>query len=1096
MPRLCVLFVALMLALSALDAQTSRATVTGIVTDPLAAVVPGAVVELEGTLTGVRRETRTNESGLYRFDAVDLGEHRLSVSAPGFRTFVLQGLRVAGGQVSSVDVRLEVGQTSSVIEVTGEAQMLQTEAPVRGGNLVMSTLQALPMAGRDVTAFALTLPGVSSNRFGFGVGTFSVNGSRGRSNNFMVDGVENNDVSVAGQLIQITNPDAIAEVSVQTSNFDAEFGRAGGAVVNTITRSGTNELHGSVMYVLDVTNDEAITNTQGLNAEIVKRGKPFYGIEQWYGFTLGGPIRRNQTFFFGSFQDQRQRSQSTQNLTTLTAGGRAALNSLFPKGTNAQVDLYNAITAGVDADSQPFNVVMGGGRPTIEFGTKIHPYASKYLDRQYMLKIDHQISPRDQLSGRILKSKQNSPQGGAAPFFPGFSTSYDYPATNVMVSETHVFSPVLTNELRLAYNRAALDYPLNTENPLGRTLPLYSIGGGLTPLGVQTNLPQGRTVNNYSLQDTVSYVRGTHSFRIGASITKQRAGQFAPIVERGSVTYGTATGFSNFANFVDDFSGSSGGVRRDFGSARYYPDYTRQAYFFQDRWRVNPDLTLTLGVRYEYFGTPMNSLFKSSWSGLFNVDPVTAKGPYMDPTKVDPDKNNWAPTVGIAWSPSATGGILGSIFGEKKTVIRTGYQIGYDSFFNNIASNAHVSTPNIVSTSVTHTTTTQNPRGTASISTLIPTTARAPLPIDSQTLMPKNLVNPYTQRWSFGVQRQLPGAMVLDVSYVGSKGTRLYANEDMNPSVPLSMRIGPTTNQPLFAVQTRYDTLQGSRLIRTNGGDSNYHALQTGLDRRLSGGLMVRASYTWSKAIDNASEIFGVGNTNLPQNTALPSMFGGLTLDRGLSFFDRTHRATISYAYQLPFMRDQRGILGRMVGGWQVSGITTFETGVPLNVYNGPDADGIGGSFDRPLFNPSGRPGVRAQVSTTSSTGYINPEDGNAPISMMDAMYIGIRAHTGNDPLPTGNLGRHTLRVPGLNNWNMNLSKNVRATERVGMEFRTEFYNIWNHPQFGTGSVSPFSPGGGSMAATVGTSPAGRFLNKYFMDGGGRVIRYQLRLTF
>jgi hypothetical protein len=362
--------------------------------------------------------------------------------------------------------------------------------------------------------------------------------------------------------------------------------------------------------------------------------------------------------------------------------------------------------------------------------------------------------------------------------------------------------------------------------------------------------------------------------------------------------------------------------------------------------------------------------------------------------------------------------------------------------------------------------------------------------------MPKNLVNPYQQRWSFGIQRQLPDGWLLDVSYVGSKGTRLYVNEDMNPVVPSSMRISPSVTPTLFALTTRFDRTQGSRLIRTNGGDSNYHSLQTQASRRLSRGMMAQISYTWSKLIDNASEVFGVGNTNSPQNTMLPSMYGGLTLDRGLSFFDRTHRASLSYVYQLPFMKDQQGVLGRVVGGWQVSGITTFETGVPLNVYNGVDADGIGGNYDRPWYNPSGQPGVRAQVSASSPTGYINPDDGNKAIDMMSAMYIQMPAQSGANPGKTGNLGRNTLRVPGLNNWNMNLFKMVQVKEGMRVEFRTEFFNIWNHPQYGTGSVSPFSPGGGSMEANVGTSPAGRFLNKYYMDGGGRVIRYQLKFVF
>jgi hypothetical protein len=228
----------------------------------------------------------------------------------------------------------------------------------------------------------------------------------------------------------------------------------------------------------------------------------------------------------------------------------------------------------------------------------------------------------------------------------------------------------------------------------------------------------------------------------------------------------------------------------------------------------------------------------------------------------------------------------------------------------------------------------------------------------------------------------------------------------------------------------------------------------------------------------------------------LPSIFGGLSIDRSVSLFDRTHRASFSYLYQLPFMKDQRGALGRVLGGWQLSGITTFETGVPLNVYNGLDADGIGGNYDRPLFNPSGRPGVRAKVSTTSSTGYVNPDAANAPIEAKDAMYIGVRANTGTTPVPTGNLGRNTLRVPGINNFNTNVHKTFRITERFTTEFRMEMYNIWNHPQFGAASVSPFSPSGGSMAANVDTSPAGRFLVPNYMDGGGRVIRYQLRILF
>jgi outer membrane receptor protein involved in Fe transport len=726
---ICLLMLILAFTLPLAVSQTSRGTVTGIVTDPSSATVPNATVEIANVQTGVARTTTTNEAGLYRFDAVDLGEYTLKVTMAGFQTYSHHGIVVDGGQTLAEDVKLLVGEAKSVVDVAADAVTLQYSAVARGGNLTSAAIAELPMASRDPAQFALTLPGVSTNRFGTGVASFSVNGGRGRSNNFMVDGTENNDVSVAGQLFQITNPDAVAEVSVQTTNFDAEFGRAGGAVVNTITKSGTNEFHGTALYLLDVTNDDAITNTQSLNPAIVVHGKPLPGTEQWYGFTFGGPIKKNKTFFFGSFQDQRQHGSSSNNLTTPTAAGWVTLDSLFPKGTNKNVDLYRQIATSAIADSQPFNVVLGSGRPDVQFGTKISDYAYKFLDRQWMIRVDHTISEKDLLSGRYIRDSQSNPLGGASPFFPGFSTSFLYPTQNVLLSETHVFSPTTTNELRLGFNRAELSYPIDTDNPLGRTMPIYTIGGGISPIGVQTNIPQGRTPNNYMLQDTVSHVQGTHSLRAGLTLTQQRTRQFAPIVERGQFTYSTTAGYSNFGNFVDDFGGSSGGVQRDFGSPAYYPNYTRQAYFFQDNWRATHDLTLTLGVRYEYFGTPMNTLKKPAYSGIFNLDPVTLTGPYSQPNQVTPDKNNWAPAVGIAYSPSATSGLFGTLFGNKKSVIRTGYQIGYDSFFNNIASNAATATPNVIATLLNSTATTANPRGLPNLTSLLPTVARAPSPV-------------------------------------------------------------------------------------------------------------------------------------------------------------------------------------------------------------------------------------------------------------------------------------------------------------------------------------------------------------------------------
>jgi TonB-dependent receptor-like protein len=988
---------------------------------------------------------------------------------------------------------------------------------VRGGNIDSTRVVELPVATRNPAMLALTLPGVSTNRFGFGVGTFSVNGGRGRSNNFLIDGTENNDISVAGQGFQIKNPDAVQEVSVQTSNFDAEFGRAGGAVVNVVTKSGGNQFHGTASWQYDSRRDDAITNTESLDAKIRERGYPPYGTEHIFAGTLGGPVKlpfydgKDRTFFFTSYQNQRQASNTVATVFTPTAAGRATLRSLFPEGANPRVDTLLNLTSGAVGVANPAVINLGPAldgspRPAVEFGRAVTSAAQSFVEPQLQVRIDHKVSETSQLSGRYLFADQNAPVGGATLGLPGFTTSQANRFQNFLISETHVFSPSVTNELRLSYNRIALAFPFDPPTDVALTLPSITIAGinntaSGTPynIGIQTNLPQGRIANNYVIQDTISYLRGAHTFRGGFDLLKQRSRQFAPINERGSLTYNAGGGFTGLANYIDDRSGSAGSANRDFGSPAYYPELFRQAYFFQDRWRVSELLTLTLGVRYENFGNPVNSVRTAAFTGLFNVDPATSQGPYSQPSRAAADNNNFAPTIGVAFSPAFQNGLLGAIFGDRKSVIRSGYQIGYDSFFNNIASNAATSSPNVVATQdVAPTTTGGTNRGFENLSGRLPVTARALSPADTQTLVDPNLVNPYYQRWSLGIQRELVGSLVIDVSYIGSKGTKLYANEERNPQVPENLRITPagvticTLGAAGCRLTGRFDNLQGSRNIRSNSGSSIYHAGQVSVQQRITNGLAITGSYTYSKLIDNGSELFasgGLSNSSLP---IIPHFFGGERNERAVSLFDRTHRAVFTYVYDLPFMREQRGALGRIVGGWQLSGVTTFETGVPFTVTNGLDSNGFVGNNDRPDFNPNGQEGVRAVPSTSSPTGYINPDAGNAPIDPSTARYIGLAEGSGR----TGTLGRNTERTKGINNFDFTVQKEVRVREGLGLQFRTEFFNIFNHPQYGTGSISPFSPAGSGPAANVSTSSAGQFLQPQFGDGGGRVIRYLLKLTF
>ncbi len=1088
-------------------AQTSRGTVSGTITDPTGAVISGANVTLTNTATTVSRTTVANSEGFYRFDAVDLGTYTVKISASGFGAINKSNVVVSANLTSTVDAQLSPGTQEVSVDVTAESgALLQVDAPVRGGNIDATRITELPIATRNPVALALTLPGVSTNRFGFGVGTFSVNGGRGRSNNFLIDGTENNDISVAGQGFQIKNPDAVQEVSVQTSNYDAEFGRAGGAVVNTITKAGTNQFHGTASWQYDSTRDDALTNTQSLDPGLKLRGYPPYGTEHIFAGTTGGPVKipgvydgRDRTFFFGSYQNQRQASNTVTSILVPSAAGRATLRQLFAQGANARVDSLLAVTDGAIGVANLTKIALGNNRPDVEFGQAVTAFAQSFVEPQYQVRIDHKISDKSQFSSRYLFADQNAPIGGATLGLPGFTTSQANRFQNFLLSETHVFSPTITNELRLSYNRIALAFPFDPPNALAQTLPSIVIAGITNAqgigwnFGIQTNLPQGRIANNYVIQDTITYIKSNHTFRFGFDLLQQRSRQFAPINERGSLNYSAGGGFTGLANYLDDFGGAgpgTGSANRDFGSPRYYPELFRQAYFFQDRWRVSDALTLTLGVRYENFGNPVNSVRTAAFTGLFNVDPVTLQGPYTQPSKAAPDNNNFAPTIGIAYTPSFKDGVLGRLFGDKKTVIRSGYQIGYDSFFNNIASNAATSAPNVVATQTISSVSTANPRGLASLSNSLPKTARPLSPFDAQTLVDPNLVNPYFQRWSLGVQRELPGKLMLDASYVGSKGTKLYMNEDRNPLVPAALRVTPAGYTG--TVSGRLDNLQGGRTIRSNSGSSSYNAGQLSVSRRFGQGLALTGGYTWAKLIDNNSEIFASAGLSNGSLSITPHVLGGERNERAVSLFDRTHRAVFTYVYDFPFMREQKGVLGRIVGGWQISGITSFETGVPYTVANGADANGFGGNNDRPDFNPFGQKGVRAIPNATSPTGYVNPDAANAPIDPKTAQYIAVAAGSNRN----GTAGRNTERTRGVNNFDFTLGKQIRLTERTNLQFRTEFFNIFNHPQYGSLSIGPFAPATAGPSANVITTPSGQFLQPQFGDGGGRVIRYLMKLTF
>lgn len=1140
MKRFSITFLLIIVSSAIILAQTSRGTVSGTVVDPNGDVIPGAEVTLINTATTVERSVVTNSEGFYRFDAVDLGTYSVRTVASGFGSVTKSNIIVNANQTSAVDTQLSLGNQETVVDVTADGGVqLQTEAAVRGGNISTRQITELPIGGLNPVSLALTLPGVSSNRGGFGVGTFSVNGARGRSNNFLIDGTENNDISVAGQGFQITNTDAVQEVSVQTANYDSEFGRAGGAVVNVITRGGTSEFHGSASFLYDTSTDDALTAAQSRQTRVTQRGatSPPFNASIVPSGTFGGPLflprfgdgggpaldtRRDRNFFFVAYQENRFRQfGGIVTLVTPTAAGRALLQ---PFAGNPNVAAYLAATANAIAPINNRgtisldNSTMPATRGSVAFGTFFREVTTRSAQRQFQIRTDHKLGESDQLSVRYLQDKTLE-AGGGTRTFEGFDADFSSTYRNFLVAETHVFSSSATNELRLAYNRIKLGFPIaDSAGPAGTlpTLGFLGLAAANTPttIGVAATFPQGRTADNYQVQDTLTKILGNHTIRGGIDYTRQISTQQAPANTRGSLTFGTGGGFTSLGNFVDNFGGN-GTASRTFGDATYNPSLHRIAGFAQDRWKATDDLTLTMGLRYEYFGVPFNTLRTPAFTGLFNVNPATLTGPFSQPNEVARDTNNFAPSVGFAYSPSFSDGIRGFVFGEKKTVIRAGYNIGYDSFFNNIASNAVASSPNTIVTNNTSFVTAANPRGLSNFSSQFPTTAAAVTPLSGQTLIVQNLRNPYYQRYSLGIQRELPFNIIMDVSYVGSKGTNLYINEDANPAVRPEQRVTPagfgfpvgctpgaavtaataTTRFPVGSscpLSNRLDNIQGSRLIRTNGGDSNYNAGQIELRRRFSNNFQATAAYTFSKLISNADEVFiaGLGTSNT-QQSAIPAILGGQPNERALSVFDRTHRATFTYVIQSPFFEEQQGFVGKLFGGFQLSGITTFESGVPFTVGNGFDSDGVGGALDRPTFNPNGQRGVRAVPVVNAQgfiTGYINPEN-NQSIDPNTAQFIVNPTFVPGLPgsqVRVGNLGRNTERSKGIRNFDMTLLKRTRFSESIFVEGRIEAFNVFNHPQFGSGD------------SVANASSTGLFLQPInpTTSGGGRVIRYQVKLVF
>ena len=1082
---LTTILVSLLLVSSALG-QTSKGFIVGTVTDPNGAAVAAATIKITNTATGVSRETTSQEDGNYRFDAVDPGTYKVEVSVAGFKGATREVV-VAAAQTAEAPFPLEVGNPTEVVTVTSATTVeLQSQDGARVNTLGTRQLTELPVQGLNPVNLVFTLPGVVDPgplAGGFVQGTeFSVNGLRARANNQLIDGLDNNDNSITGQFYQPVLRDGYNEVTVLSSDYSAEYGRAGGAVVNVITRSGTNEFHGSVYDVITPSKLAALSPFEKAGLGLTK--KPVT-IENNYGFSIGGPILKNKLFFFGTIQWSPFRAGGvTSSPTVPTAEGFAQLRALFPVGASPNLDRYLATIGDLRGTTGVFNVPLGGGRPSIPFGTATRTSSQPVDDTQYLFRVDWTPSSNDAVAVRYLADDQifsNQVPQFSTLQFPG--TEVDVPSLiqNAYINWTRTFSPNTTNEFRFGYGR--FNVLFQYRNPeLLEAPPQILFGGsasGVTGIGPDSTFPQGRIFNNWQFQDTISHTVGNHTFRAGFDVMVQRAKQFVPINTRGSFSFTNSAAnpalgveaFPAFGNFVDNFSGTSGTfASKVFGENVDFPDVVNQAYFINDTWRVRPNLSLNLGLRYELYGVAQNTAPFPAFCG-FDV-------PLLTRCEVERDKNNFAPRFSFAYTPN-----FGRwLFGQDRTVIRGGFAVNYDIYFNNILSNTVATSPNAIG--ITTLGSTVGGRGFANATTTLPTVAPAPNPLAAVSTVLPNLHNPKTYVWNFGIQRQVPGDMIFDVAYVGSRGLHLFLNEELNPVNPdTGVRIHPT---------------RGPIQPRTNAGDSNYHSLQTRLERGFRNGLLFRFAYTFSKAIDNVnSEVF-VTSGGSSRTSDLLDLFGGRRADRSVASYHVPHAANLTFLYDIPSVGENRVLRG-ITNGFTLSGIWRIQSGAVETAYmNGFDINGDGvATNDRPaLGNPNAPRSSVAIVNdfcdVASPTGYCT-NDFVTPIALNDARFI-------VDPaIRTGLVGRNTLRAPTLNRFDVSLSKAIGLPftpwEGDKFEIRMDFFNVFNHPIFtwDAGSVGGLSDG----------DVFNTFFNQPELNGGPNTTlrsfrsgRIQLRYSF
>ncbi len=1091
---LSFLFLAATIFSAAASAQTSKGTLTGTVTDPSGSSVPNATVTARGLENGETRTVTTGNYGEYRITAILPGNYEVKAESQGFAAVVMNRVEVKASVETPLDFQLQVIGTAQSVMVEASTSTVQSESAELSANISGTEIKELPIGSLNPISLVLTEPGVVSvsDRDNFTNGaSFSVDGLRPRSNNFLIDGFDNNDNGIQGQAIQPQNLEAVSEVVIQTNSYAPEFGRGGGSVTNVIYASGTNNWHGAVWERYNGSGFNAITADQHRNGlDTVPRS-----VENTPGFRLGGPILKNKLFVFGSYQlDHLRGDEQGAQITIPTAAGVSTLQSL---GTNQNVQLLLNSLNGLVAPTASSAIAIGdragcGTDCTVEVGTFARQAPQISNAYEYVVRGDYLMSAKDTISVRWLASHNSlTPDFFANPnSLPGTDTEQSGPSRSLGAFWTHVINDHIVNELR--FTRQTLNFGFD---PLASTIanPSFSLPDvevaeltGVDFGGLTSGFPQDRNHTVYQYQEAFSVTHGHHSFKVGADITHLGITDGVPFNSRGTLTYNSggdcsAIGLSTctgLANFLDDFSGDGGIASKQFGVSQVSYTQLQQAYYAQDTWKVRPNVSLTYGLRYEFQGTPFNTLpFPTVNASTALTDPLSLRVPEK------PDRNNFGPRVGIAYTPK----FMPWLFGQDKTAIRAGFGMFYDVLFANILDNTASSTPNVTGGTVIP----SGGRGQADFSAVIPSITPELSPFDTVTTAVSNLRNPLTYQWNLSVERELPGNWLVTAAYVGTRGERLFLNQELNPGIN-SVRLNPD---------------RGSIFARTNNGDSIYHGLQTKAEHNFRHGILFRAAYTFSRSIDNGSEIFVTSGGS----TRAQDQFSNRN-DRGLSAFDRRHRAAFTWVWDLPGVHGDSGYkrgLGYAVNGWEVSGTAQFETGAPETIHiENFDVNGdLSGFNDRPSLG-------NRKVPINYSASCLDPAgtcDTGVGFSQDGVHFVDFNSSFGADPVTgdftatandfrylvilgqNGNVGRNTFFNPGSEIWAMSIQREFKMPfkhlESQSFLVRMEAYNPFNHANLGGGEGSGVSSVSGNI-----TSP--NFLNSSITSVGGRSLKFYLRYSF